>query len=441
MKTFNVLLGQLHPQSPRREIFLKIVVIGLGYLGSTVAACAVSDGHDVIGVDPDQRRSTSISMGTSPVSEPELAELLQQGFADHRLSAQDSLGETIEKADIVIVCVATPRDSAGTLDMSQVVSATKAVGLALRRRPVTHAPLPLVYRSTLIPGTMDGLILPLLKETSGVDPGTLYEPCYNPESLREGSAVSDYRRPSRIIIGERRVGASRRLLGLYDSIDTKIFELSYTAAELAKLADNSFHALKIAFANELGRYATLLGIDAGLLADVFAADHKLNISSAYLRAGGAFGGPCLGKDTHALAQAMTERGVVAPLLSSIIPSNWAHHACLREEILHILPENSEVLIFGIGFKPGSADLRESPALALALELLAAGHRISIFDPDVSDVEDFCKRLPAQLEDCWVFDVEQTAARVYLVILCKPTSGFSAKTRIFDICRLRTVEVR
>jgi GDP-mannose 6-dehydrogenase len=416
---------------------LKIVVIGLGYLGSTVAACAVADGHDVIGVDPDQRRATSINMGASPVSEPGLAELLQAGFADRRLSAQDSLGETIENADMVIVCVATPRDGAGMLDMRQVVSATEAVGLALRRRSVTRAPLSLVYRSTLTPGTMDGLIIPLLKETSGVDPGALYEPCYNPEFLREGSAVSDYRHPSRVIIGERRIGASRRLLGLYDSIDTKIFELSYVAAELAKLADNSFHALKIAFANELGRYATLLGIDAGLLADVFAADHKLNISAAYLRPGGAFGGPCLGKDTQALVQAMTERGVVAPLLSAIIPSNRAHDACLREKILHMLPEDSEVLIFGIGFKTGSADLRESPALALALELIAAGHRINIFDPDVSNVEDFCKRLPAQLEDRWVFDVEQAAARAYLVILCKPTSAFSAKTRVFDICGMRS----
>jgi GDP-mannose 6-dehydrogenase len=286
---------------------------------------------------------------------------------------------------------------------------------------------------------MDGLIIPLLKETSGGDPGALYEPCYYPEFLREGSAVSDYRHPSRVIIGERRIGASRRLLGLYDSINTKTFELSYVAAELAKLADNSFHALKIAFANELGRYATLLGIDAGLLAEVFAADHKLNISAAYLRPGGAFGGPCLVKDTHALVQAMAGQRVIAPLLSSIIPSNQAHHTYLREEILHLLSENSEVLVFGIGFKPGSADLRESPAVALALELITAGHRVNIFDPDVSNVEKFRERLPAQLADRWAFDIWQTAARADLVVLCKPAPVFSTKPKIFDICRLRTVQ--
>jgi GDP-mannose 6-dehydrogenase len=414
---------------------VKIVVIGLGYLGSTVAACAVADGHDVVGVDPDQRRWTPISMGTSPVSEPGLAELLREGFADRRLSARADLGETIEKADMAIVCVGTPRDSSGTLDMGQVISATRAIGFALGSRSMNQAPLSLVYRSTLTPGTMDGLILPLLKETSEVDPGVLYEACYNPEFLREGSAVNDYRHPSRIIIGERAMGTTRRLLGLYDPIDTTIYELSYAAAELAKLADNSFHALKIAFANELGRYATLLGIDAQLLADVFAADDKFNISAAYLRPGGAFGGPCLGKDTQALVQAMTHRGVSAPLLSSIIPSNQTHHSYLRQKILHILPKNSEVLIFGIGFKPGSVDLRESPAVAHALELIAAGHRVSIFDPDVSDVADFCKRLPAQLEDCWAFDAKQASDLAYLVILCKQTSDFPAKTRIFDISRL------
>lgn len=418
---------------------MKIVVIGLGYLGSTVAACAVADGHEVIGVDPNQGRAASMNIGTSPVPEPGLAELLHAGFADGRLSARESLGDTIETADMAIICVATPRDGAGTLDMSQVVSATAGVGLALRGRSAAQPPLSLVYSSTLTPGTMDGLIILLLKETSGAGPGALYEPCYNPEFLREGSAVADYRNPSRIILGERQAGSSRRLLGLYDRIDAPVFELSYVAAELAKLADNSFHALKIAFANELGRYATLLGVDAGLLADVFTADHKLNISAAYLRPGGAFGGPCLGKDTHALVQAMTERGAISPLLSAIIPSNQAHHAHLRDEILELLSENSEVLVFGIGFKPGSADLRESPAVSLALELIAAGHRVNIFDPDVSDVEKFRERLPAKLEGRWAFDLWQTAARADLVVLCKPSPVFPTKLRIFDICRLRTGE--
>jgi GDP-mannose 6-dehydrogenase len=414
---------------------LKIAVLGLGHLGSTVAACAVADGHGVVGVDPDPRRCGPLSTGESPVSEPGLSELLRTGYANRRLSARGDLGDSVKEADIAIICVGTPESSAGTLDLSEVIAATKTAGMALRSRSTKKTSLSLVYRCTLTPGTMEGVILPLLQETSGSPPGRLYEACYNPESLREGSAVFDYRNPSRIIVGERFAGATRRVGGLYSAVAAPMYELSYAAAELIKLADNSFHALKIAFANELGRYAISLGIDAQSIADVFVADDKLNASTAYLRPGGAFGGPCLGKDTQALAYEMAKRGHETPLISSIIPSNRAHHSCLSEAMLSLLPQESDVLVFGVGFKIGSVDLRNSPAIDHALELLAAGHRVSIFDPDVSDLEDFRTRLPAQLRDRWATDVSTAINRASFIVLWKPAPGLLTRGKVFDFQRL------
>jgi GDP-mannose 6-dehydrogenase len=410
---------------------VKIGVLGLGYLGSTVAACAVADGHEVLGIDPDPQRWGAMNTGSSPVAEPGLAKLLQLGFADRRITGRPNFGNMAEEADMAIVCVGTPKDKSGTLDLSQVMSLTKEVGMALRSRSAAKPPLALVFRSTLSPGTMDGLILPMLQQTSQTSPGLTYEPCYNPESLREVSAISDYRHPSRIILGERFPGASHRLLGLYDAIDAPIYELPYAAAEVAKLADNSFHALKIAFANELGKYAISVGIDAQLLADVFVSDNKLNISEAYLRPGGPFGGPCLAKDTQALVQAMLDRGLTIPLLSSIIPSNNAHSSFLFRAVSRILPEAAEVLVFGIGFKTGSLDLRDSPAIALADSLIAAGHRVSIHDPDVTDLDKFCARLPPRLGSCWVSDFQRAASHADLIALWKPAPQFSVNAKIFD----------
>jgi GDP-mannose 6-dehydrogenase len=418
-----------------RSIFLKIIVLGLGHLGSTVAACAVADGHEVLGVDTDSRRWGQLSTGVSPVIEPGLTELLRIGYADGRLSARGEPGETIKEADIVIICVGTPRSPSGALDLSQVIAATKTAGLLLRSRSTNKSPLSLVYRCTLTPGTMEGLILPLLQEMSGTPPGILYEACYNPESLREGSAVLDYRNPSRIIVGERFRGATRRVGGLYNAVAAPMYELSYAAAELIKLADNSFHALKIAFANELGRYAVSLGIDAQSFADVFVADDKLNTSKAYLKPGGAFGGPCLRKDTQALAYEMAKGGGETPLISSIIPSNMTHHSYLRDAILSLLPQESDVLVFGIGFKVGSVDLRDSPAVDHALELLGAGHRVSIFDPDVSDLEDFRMRLPAELRDCWVTDASTAVHHASFIVLWKPAPNLSTRAKVFDFQRL------
>jgi GDP-mannose 6-dehydrogenase len=376
-----------------------------------------------------------LGTGVSPVREPELNELLHIGYADRRLSARCDLGDSIKEADIAIICVGTPESSSGSLDLSQVIAATRATGLALRSRSTNQRSLSLVYRCTLTPGTMEGVVLPLLQEMSGSPPGLLYEACYNPESLREGSAVFDYRNPSRIIVGERFAGASRRAGGLYSGVAAPIYELSYSAAELIKLADNSFHALKIAFANELGSYATSLGIDAQRLADVFVADDRLNASRAYLRPGGAFGGPCLGKDTKALAFEMAKRGHEAPLISSIIPSNRTHHSRLRDAMLIRLPQGSNVLVFGIGFKVGSVDLRDSPAVDHALELVAAGHRVSIFDPDVSDVEDLRTRLPAQLRDFWVTDASAAIDRAAFIVLWKPAPSLVTRAKVFDFRRL------
>ena len=410
---------------------MKIVVMGLGYLGTTVAACAAADGHDVVGVDPDPERWTAIANGRSPVTESGLGQLVASAVFRKTLSAHPTPGDFCARADMVVICVATPEQIGDGLDLSQIRAATEQVGTALRSRASHNGPVSIVYRSTLPPGTMDNLIVPLVGDSSKGMPGELFEASYNPEYLREGNALDDYRHPSRIIIGERKPGAAKRLHGFYDNIDAPIYEVPYVTAELAKLADNSLHALKIAFANEIGRYARSLNIHPQELANIMLADERLNISTAYLRPGGAFGGACLAKDTKALAEAINRRGLTALLIGAIAPSNVEHHCYLAQLIVDSLPSTSSVLIYGLGFKPGSIDIRHSPAIELASQLQNLGHAITIFDPDVGNVENFCGGLPSSLQNCWAPNVGEAAGRAALVICWKEAPLDLGAKRVFD----------
>ena len=360
---------------------MKVVVCGLGYVGTATAACLVRDGHTVVGVDTDPARSQAFCSGRASVYEPGVEELLRAGLADGRVFGSVSLADHADDAEVVLVCVGTPVGRDGAVDLSQVLTVTDEIGAAVRARPSEAAMVTIAYRSTMPPGSMEKTVVPALARKAG-PPGGDYEAVYNPEFLREGTAIQDYFEPSRIVIGERVPGSGRRLGEMYRGIDAPFFRVPIALAEIIKYADNSFHALKVAFANELGRLAEALAIPPQSIAELFVADTKLNVSPAYLAPGGAFGGSCLPKDMRALASCLKKNGVSAPVMEGILPSNAVHKEHLVDRVLARLPQGGHVLLLGLTFKPGTDDLRESPLVDLAERLLDKGFRLTIHDPDL-----------------------------------------------------------
>ena len=361
---------------------MQVVVVGLGHLGTVTVANLLRDGHQVIGIDTNATICDQVARGLSPHREPDVAALIANGHAVGRLSARAAIGDAIE-GDMAFVCVGTRGLADGALDLSDVKLAAQRIGAAIRRRLPGLPPMLLVFRCTMPPGAMRHTVLPALTTAAGEAPGTRYELVYNPSFSREGSAVADDLAPARIVIGERQPGGAQALRDLLSRIDVPVFATSFEVAELIKFADNAFHALKVAFANEIGRLAVQSGVAPSELFDLFKADTKLNISGAYLQPGGAFGGPCLPKDVRALAARMRDAGVAAPVVSHIIESNALHLQFLADEIGRRALPPARVLLVGLAFKPGVDDMRESPLVQLAELLLDRGYQLSIYDPDVT----------------------------------------------------------
>jgi GDP-mannose 6-dehydrogenase len=312
---------------------------------------------------------------------PGVQALIAAGHATGRLIVRSRLDNAAD-ADVAFVCVGTRGLPEGLLDLSHVALAARALGEAVRARPAELAPMLMVFRSTMLPGSMRQIVLPAVAAAAGEAPGARYEIAYSPEFTRDGTALADYFGPARIVVGEDRPRSRQTLLDLHAGIEAPIFWTSFEVAELTKLADNSFHALKVAFANEIGRFALRSGISPSEVFDIFQADTKLNLSAAYLQPGGAFGGPCLPKDVRALAACIEKAGVTAPVIGHIDESNASHTHFIVSEIDARIKPRSRVLLFGLSFKPGTDDVRESPLLALAESLLSHGHVLSIYDPDL-----------------------------------------------------------
>ena len=363
---------------------MKVVVVGLGRVGSVAAACLLRDGHTVVGVDTDPSIVAAFAGGRVPFHESVVSELIAAGQAAGLLAVTADLYDAVADGDLALVCVPTPGLSDGSLDLSRVTLTASDLGMALRGRSPNLPAILLVFRSTLLPGTMTGTVLPEIAAAVGEAPGVRYEVAYNPEFMREGSAIADYLAPARIVIGERKKDTARRVVELYDGIDAPVFWTTLETAELAKFADNGFHALKIAFANEIGRLAIRTGISPTTIFEIFVSDTKLNLSSSYLRPGGAFGGPCLPKDVLALAAAMRAAGVEAPVIGRIISSNSLHTDFLITEIERRAPAGARILLVGLTFKPGTDDLRQSQLIAFAERLLACGYDLAVYDPDLVD---------------------------------------------------------
>lgn len=357
---------------------MRISVFGLGYVGAVSAGCLARDGHEVIGVDPIQLKVDFINRGESPIIEPQIGEIIATCARQGRLLATTDPLEAMHATELSLVCVGTPSQTNGSLELQHVQQTCEQIGLALRAKAAPHT---VVIRSTVLPGTMRRVVIPLLEKHSGKEAGVDFGVCHHPEFLREGSAVDDFYAPPKTVIGELNPYSGDPLTTLYSKMTAPLIRTSLEVSEMVKYVDNSWHALKIGFANEIGNLSKALGVDSHDVMEVFSLDRKLNISAAYLKPGFAFGGSCLPKDLRALTYQAKLHDLELPILTSILPSNEIQ---VKYGVRLVMEnDHKRVGVLGFSFKAGTDDLRESPVIDLIERLLGKGHDIRIYDRNVN----------------------------------------------------------
>lgn len=355
-----------------------ISLFGLGYVGSVSAACFAHMGHKVTGVDISKTKVEMLDSGRSPIIEARMEELVAQANKSCRLHATTDSIAAVLASDISFVCVGTPSLRSGKLDLSHVEKVSREIGAALMQKKTFHT---VVLRSTVLPGTTESLMIPAIEETSGKKCGVDFAVCYNPEFMREGSAVADFLQPPYTIFGARDPQHLAPLRELYKEVPGTVFETSIRVAEMVKYVSNLYHAVKVGFANEVGTLCKHLGVESDQVTKIFMSDTKLNISSAYLAPGFAFGGSCLPKDLRAITHRAKELDLELPMLESLMPSNSVHVERGVESVLRT--GKRKIAMLGLSFKAGTDDLRESPQVQLIKRLLGEGCQIKICDRDVS----------------------------------------------------------
>ncbi|HEY6866006.1 MAG TPA: nucleotide sugar dehydrogenase, partial [Candidatus Eisenbacteria bacterium] len=356
---------------------MRVVVVGLGYVGSVCSACLASRGHEVVGVDSSAFKVGTIEAGQSPIVETGLEALIREARASGRLRATTTIADAMPGAEVVLLCVGTPSGDDGKLNLDHVKRAAAEVGQALSRSGVRTT---VVMRSTMLPGSIEGEIAPVLERASGLSAGRDFGVAYNPEFLREGTAVADFFGAELTVIGASDEGSAQALRALYAGIGGEIVVTPLRTAEMLKYVNNAYHALKVSFANEVGRWAKREGVDSHALMELFCRDTRLNLGPYYLRPGFAFGGSCLPKDLRALQHRVHARGLELPVMTSITRSNQLH----VEEALHLVERlhRRRVGVLGLSFKAETDDLRESPILRVIGALVGKGYSLLLHDPNI-----------------------------------------------------------
>ena len=352
---------------------MRVSIFGLGYVGSVSAGALAADGHEVVGVDVNADKVAAVSAGRSPVVEPGLDALLMQGVGQGRLRATTDTSDAISATDISLICVGTPSRRNGSLDLAHLERVCGQIGDVLRHKPHYHV---VVIRSTVLPGTTHDVVIPALERQSGKKYGTDFGVAVNPEFLREGTALQDFRKPPLTLVGHNHAADASRAFSLYQAVEAPFVSTSIRVAEISRYTSNSWHALKVCFANEIGNLCKQLGIDSHEVMDVFCRDTALNISPVYLKPASAFGGSCLPKDVRALQYRARELDVEVPVLSAILPSNALQTQRAIDEVAQT--GKKRVGLLGFSFKAGTDDLRESPIVILAEALLGKGYSLRIY---------------------------------------------------------------
>ncbi len=356
----------------------RISVFGLGYVGAVSAGALAHKGHQVIGVDPNLTKVEMINGGRSPVIEAGLEDLIRETVEAGRLWATVDAEEAVFGSDVSMICVGTPSNGNGSLDLTQVEKVCQEIGLAIAGKSDPHV---VVIRSTMLPGSTEDVVTPTLEQASGKSVGNGLSVCVNPEFLREGSSIRDFYEPSFTLLGSEDDRAVETLRLVYAMLDAPLIVTPVRVAEMVKYASNAFHALKITFANEIGSICKGQGIDSHIVSEILCRDTKLNISPAYLKPGFAFGGSCLPKDLRALVHQARHFDIEAPVLEAILPSNSAQ----IDRAFRMIRDtgHKRIGVLGFSFKAGTDDLRESPLVELIERLIGKGFDVRVYDRNVS----------------------------------------------------------
>lgn len=357
---------------------MDVSIFGLGYVGAVSAACLATEGHNVIGVDPNQTKVDLINSGRTPIIEADIAEMIAAAVQSGHLSAMTEVHKAVHSSDISLICVGTPSQLNGNLDLSYVRRVCEQIGEGLREKNSHHV---VVARSTMLPGSMRAVVIPTLEASSGKTAGVDFGVCTNPEFLREGTAVWDYYNPPKTVIGETDALAGQALVSLYSGIDAPTIRTSVEVAEMVKYADNTWHAVKVAFANEIGTISKAVGIDGRQVMEIFCQDTKLNLSGYYLKPGFAFGGSCLPKDVRALTYKARDLDLDVALLNAVLLSNHQH----VERAINMITSQGrrKIGVLGFAFKAGTDDLRESPIVNVIEYLIGKGYDLRLYDRNVN----------------------------------------------------------
>jgi GDP-mannose 6-dehydrogenase len=426
---------------------MRISIFGLGYVGAVTAACLAERGHVVTGVDPNADKVQLINSGRAPVVEAELAELTQRAVSGKLLRATgDPLGAVLE-SEITFVCVPTPSQTNGNLDFRYLERVCGEIGAALREKRAFHV---VVVRSTILPGTLKGLLIPTLERASGGRVGADFGVCHNPEFLRESTAVADFRSPPKTVIGATDSRSGDIVQSLYEGFPGAVIRCAVEVGEMVKYADNTWHATKITFANEIGKICKSLGLDSHAVMEIFCKDAKLNLSPYYLKPGFAFGGSCLPKDLRAITYQARSHDVSTPLLNSLMFSNGEQ---IEQGIAMVLAaRRKKVGVLGFSFKAGTDDLRESPLVEVIERLLGKGFDLRLYDRNVNlakltgaNREYIMKSIP-HIERLMVASVAEVLEHADVIVIGnrgEEFTGLADKLRpdqlVIDFVRIRQIE--
>jgi GDP-mannose 6-dehydrogenase len=356
---------------------VKISVFGLGYVGVVAAGCLAADGHEVIGVDPNASKIDLVNKRIAPIVEKDIAELIASAVEQGRLSATTDVHAAVLNSELSLICVGTPSQLNGSLDLRYVRRVCEEIGASIRGKVGFHV---VVARSTMLPGTMRDVVIPTLEESSGKRAGVDFGVCNNPEFLREGTAVWDYRHPPKTVIGATDERSAELLASLYAGLEAPLIRTAIETAEMVKYVDNIWHAVKVAFANEVGNVCKQLSIDSHRVMEIFCQDTKLNLSPYYLKPGFAFGGSCLPKDVRAMTYKARSLDLELPLLNALLPSNQLQVQHGYDMITS--KGKRRVGVLGFSFKAGTDDLRESPMVEIIERLIGKGYDLRLYDRNV-----------------------------------------------------------
>lgn len=422
---------------------MKISIFGLGYVGCVTAACLAKNGHEVTAIDVNSSKVEMINNGRSPIIEEGLEDLIRDGRHHERLHATTDYAEAVSKTEVTLVCVGTPSNGNGSLDLSAVIGVSRQIGDVLKRKDANHC---VVFRSTVLPGTVRNVLIPILNEWSDKSASREFDVCFNPEFLREGTSITDFYHPPFTVIGQETERGGAAVARLYKGVEGAIYSVTYEEAEMVKYTANIFHAVKVTFANEIGVVCKSLGIDSHRVMDLITVDTKLNISPAYLKPGFAFGGSCLPKDLRAILYKAKEMDLNTPLLTSVLPSNRSHLERAIDRILSF--KHKRVGILGMSFKAGTDDLRESPFVSLIEVLIGKGFHLKIYDPDVMLArifganKSFIEREIPHISSLLCSDITEVIESSEIIVVCKADPRFVegltpylVKKPVLDLARI------